>query len=526
MAANQKVRGHTRSGPWSLRLIPLLIAAPLPVSAHVSAHVSAPSPSARPMSPPPTSAPTGPTTRTSEVLRVPAGRMAEPTAAVDPRDRRHIAVAADPYLDPTRIQVTITRDGGRTWSRRITVRPPGFDKSYDPDLAFTRSGKLLVSGGAAKRGRRFCQPGSTVFIARISGENSPVYETIAAPSPGVYLDRPALAYDPGTDTMAVSWTQSSGPGAECRAVARHSTTWIAWGRAGDRARRIQVPAPAMASYGAELAVDPAGRFLVAVAGWDRSNRQAVSVAELDPRRGVVGERARFAAGRRPPLKVESVPTLSLSAASLAANPRGRAAITWTEVRGGKTVTRIAVSLTDGQWQESAGPPADGTPLAPTVAYREDDTPLVLQADLKARRIGFTLWRLVQDRWEPERRLGETDAARYPELGELLGLATGANTVVTAVPGGRRPSLLSVRISETPVPTQTSPAAPRRPDPRHGQPESARPAASRWIGPQLYVPAGVAAIVAGIGGLAWARRRRTRYAGSRRASDSPVDTDNR
>ena len=85
------------------------------------------------------------------ILPVSAGAMAEPTATIDPHNPKRMAVAANPYLKPARIQISVSEDGGRNWSAAITVVPPGEKKSYDPQLGYTADGSLLVTGGEPAR---------------------------------------------------------------------------------------------------------------------------------------------------------------------------------------------------------------------------------------------------------------------------------------------------------------------------------------------------------------------------------------
>lgn len=93
------------------------------------------------------------------------------------------------------------------------------------------------------------------------------------------------------------------------------------------------------------------------------------------------------------------------------------------------------------------------------------------------------------------------AIGYPELGELLGMATGSGTVVTAVPGGPRPSWLSVRITEPPPPRTEPQPSPPSFTVAGGRPEGARPENGGVV---RYASAALAAIVAGFG---YARRKR-------------------
>jgi hypothetical protein len=401
---------------------------------------------------------------TSLVLRGPTGRMAEPTVAVSPQDPDLVAVAADPYLDPTRIQVVVSRDGGRTWTPPVTVRPPGFAKSFDPDLAFTRSGDLLISGGASQTGRAFCQPDSAVFLARVRPEwrARPSYELVVPPRRGIYVDRPGLAHDPASGLTAVSWTRSSGRGAECLAVPRRSTTLLAWRRGdGGNFTTLRVPVPKAAAYGSELAVDGPSRVRVAVASWDTAGRQVVSVIGLDLDRGTRYANTIIPAGRRPSLSLGRGFPLNLSVVSIAAVD-GRFAIAWTQAKGQRIVSMVATTgAASSSWQVRPGPSGSGTPLLPTIALGPGGTAVLLQANAGPGRLRFALWRLTGNGWTRMKDLGRTSSRDYPELGELLGLGATNAAVMAAVPAGRRPSALRVSVwRPAAAPPVASPASPQ------------------------------------------------------------------
>ncbi|MQA80237.1 MAG: hypothetical protein GEV10_17420 [Streptosporangiales bacterium] len=443
-----------------------------------------------------------------KVLSVPAGRIAEPVVAVDSRDSNHIAVAADPYLNPTRIQVSTSRDGGRTWSRRVDLVPPGYRRSYDPKLAFTPDGDLLVSGGAAKGTRPYCLPGSAVFLARLD-DGRPRYDIVAKAGTNTFLDRPSLLYDAPTRSTIVSWTRATGPQVWCQAVAEHATTRLAWKR-GDGAfqtRRLATPAPAV--YGSLLTSAGPGRVAVAVGGWYPSGKQRVGVTLVDLSSGEVQDSQTLRAATRPPLTLTEPSPLNLAEPSIAFREGSGFALAWTEKAKGPIRVRIAASVDGSGWETSSGPSGQGVPMVPTLAYAPDGTLLLLEARVSAGKLRYTLWERADDEWERVRDLGQTAAGRYVEIGELLGLATSGSSVVTAIPlGGSKRSWLSVRVHRWTVPPPASPSSRSvRPTtvtskpPSAGGPRELLPSA---LGVALAVPMVVGAVVFGA-----VRRRRRR-----------------
>ncbi|MDQ6910345.1 MAG: glycoside hydrolase, partial [Actinomycetota bacterium] len=200
------------------------------------------------------------------------GAMAEATITADPARPGHLAAAADPYLGPVRILVATSNDGGATWSEPVTILPDGFAKSYDPSLAFDASGDLLVVGGASGRGAAHCQVGSAIFLARVQARGTSYTLVRDGRADLAYVDRPAFAMANQRDGQAyVTWTESSGAGAECLGVPNRSTTMLArLSRGGSVADTRPIPSSGLAApFGSAIAVS-AGR-VVNVAVIERDN---------------------------------------------------------------------------------------------------------------------------------------------------------------------------------------------------------------------------------------------------------------
>lgn len=388
-------------------------------------------------------------------LTAPPGRLAEPVVAIDPRDPARIAVAADPYLEPTRIRVTLSSDGGRTWSRPRTVRPPGFARSFDPGLAFAADGSLLISGGAARRGPPGCLPGSVIFLARQAGDRLS-YSRVAGPERDLFLDRPAMAYDGATGLTALSWTRSRGPKAHCLAEPTASRTVVAWQRGNGSFEQQRLPSRAPAVFGSSLAITTRGRIIAAVAGWRAGRRQDVIVYEIDP--GGRTAATVIKAGRRPPLLPRRDMPLNLFVPTLTIRRDGVPTIGWTEATNGGQRVRIASSRDGRNWTARPGPPADGLPMAPTAAYGRTGDLLVVQGVFARGRVEFSLWRLAGQDWSPIRELGSAPTRGWKELGQSLGITARQGVWAVAVPtGDKRRSRLSVWVNGT-TPSSSSPSS--------------------------------------------------------------------
>lgn len=420
-----------------------------------------------------------PADRQNYQLPLPARAAAEATAAVDPQHPGHLAVAMDPYRrpQPVRIEIVVSLDGGRTWTAPIVVLPPGTAKSYDPVLSFSRSGALLIGGGASQSGAEYCQPGSRVFLATLplpaaAADAAPIgvpsYVTTPAQPPGTFVDRPALAYDPSADRAYLSWTASTGSAAECRAVPLRSRTMLAEAGATGIGEPRSFPDPLAAPYGSALAVPaPGALFVVAGERGTDGRQQIVAATTPDGGQSWLGLQV-VDIGQVAPLNVPGFSTLSLATPTVAVSGQGRVALAWTQAGPqGQSQARLAVREPPGRapdgWRLVAAPDAAGavSVLTPAVAFHEEDL-LLETATLSGSRLGFRVSQGGAGRsWRPVIDLGVGDAGAYEELGEALGLAAdGSGVVLAAAPlAGSTSSSLQIATLLDPPPTSSPSAAP-------------------------------------------------------------------
>lgn len=355
--------------------------------------------------------------------------MAEPTVAIDPRDSRRMAVAADPYLEPARIQVSVSADAGRTWSAATTVLPPGAAKSYDPQLAFAADGSLLISGGASPDTRHGCQRASEVFLAAMRGREVS-YHVLAVATGGGLLDRPTLLAIPGSQRPLVAWTASPGPGADCSLRPVNSTTVVALLTPQlDPGTLTTLPHVAQAPFGSQLAISGEGVIGLIVAARDGADGVAVEVYQSQD--GTRWRVSRAGFGRAEPDRLPGLGGAVLSMPSISGLRHGFVAA-WTDTTQGIERTRLARGDAGG-WQEIPAPPTQDARLLPTVAVAGGDV-IVVQAALGAAGLSFFTWRQVGSAWFAiATDLGGIASDRH-EVGEALGLAGDRDgSSVTAVP---------------------------------------------------------------------------------------------
>lgn len=457
---------------------------------------------------------------TRSLARWPAGDAAEATAAIDPADPQRIAVAADPYLSPTRIQVWTSMNGGATWSRPVTLLPEGTSKSYDPQLAWSAEGSLLVSGGAAADGRQGCLSGSIVFIAELLPGAGPTAvattRVVARAAAGQLLDRPGLAVSARTGRVGVSWTSSSGAGAVCRPVPLSSSLYARVGT-GDRfSAPLRLNAAGTAPYGSQLAALTDGSFVVATV--DRARRVAVlRVLAITPD----GRRSTLlhaeGTGSVAPLRLGGLSGLSLAVPAIAVSgPRIVVAVVGRNVAGVQGTVLLASADGGRTWRAQPGPGGGGAVVTFGVAIAPDGRTALAEARVQGRGLRFRATVLTGSRWGTSQLVGVADASRYVELGENVGTALdGSRRVLVAVPlntaGAGELVLAWLPLPALPTPAATAGG-------RRGPAE--RPDGARSVNPGagLRAPVGLALLAIGAAvALLGARRRQVRRARARRAA---------
>lgn len=411
---------------------------------------------------------------TVEALTAGPGQMAEAAVAVDPANSRHLAAAADPYLDPVRIQATTSEDGGASWSLPITVIPDGFTKSFDPVLRFGASGELIVAGGASGTGGRHCQPRSAVFVAVID-RAGPTYRLVRdARADGAHIDRPGLAVDVARGRAYVTWTEWAGDVAGCQATPTRSTTRISTSRPdGSFTPPRALPTTGLsAPFGSTPAVGPDGTLVVAVAEHEVNHSRVVVTTSSD-------EAATFS---RPEIVIDesSVPIVAAGVGGLVATvpalalgPGGQKAVAFVAPGPGGVAPIVLEQLTGSPWTVISPAVLRRPELLPQVAYGRQGRLWLLSANAGDGAIDFMLRRRVADVWSPPVLVGRGPSGGYVELGESLGLTVVDDAAVTSVPiDGPSISTLVVGVHREPVedpstsvpaPTPAGPEPSSRPD---------------------------------------------------------------
>ena len=442
------------------------------------------------------------------ILRVPAGDMAEPTAAIDPHNPKRMAVAVNPYLASTQIQISVSEDSGQHWSSSMTVVPPGEKKSYDPQLGYSADGSVLVTGGSSPDTRGDCQGASKVFIAELHG-NQFTYHVLATASAGALLDRPTLLATPATHRqLLVAWTASTGLGAECALRPAASTTQVALLTAQlDLRSLVTLPRVAQAPFGSALAISGEGVLGLAVAG--RDGDSGVTVGVYQSADGTHWSFSGAGSARPEPDNLAGLGGPVLSMPGIAGLPHGFA-VAWTDTTEGTERTHIARNDT-GVWEQVAPPPAQGPRLLPTLAA-EGDALVLIQAGLSPAGLTFYTWQQRGPMWSSLATDPGGSASDMQELGESLGLAVSSDgSRATAVPVKLAGSSALLVRTQTPPPTSTT-----RPTPSASASRSAPPAAvaarpqprgfQRGTGVLVGLGAGFLLVLAAFGARARHRHR--------------------
>ena len=436
-------------------------------------------------------------------------QMAEAAVAIDPANGRHLVAAADPYLRPVRILTAESDDGGISWRAPTTVLPDGFAKSYDPTVAVTGEGEVVVAGGASGVGLPHCQPGSSVFLATLEN-GTPRYQLLRdARADGAYVDRPRLGLDSRKGGRRyVTWTESSGPDASCRGTPLRSVTMFTRSLPGgffDPPRALPgtgLPAP----FGSALTVGN-GVLRIVVPEFDPGKLMRVVVYTSRDEGGTIAGPTVLGEGPPVPTNLAELGGFVAPLPTVAAGPGGHAAVAWTQADSAGTLKpRVFETAGDDSWREIS-PSVAGMELFGTVAYDAAGRLWLLTAGPTNGRVEFRL-RSRTTQWNDPLAVGAGPAGGYVEIGQFLGLAAGARSVATAVPvDGPAASTLQVSVSPAgshlDLANETSAA--HRPPGRHAQPRT-------WV---LALAAG-AVLVAIV-----RRRRRIRLRRARRVSAARV-----
>jgi hypothetical protein len=388
------------------------------------------------------------------VLRAPPGAMAEAAVAIDPANTDHLVVAADPYMDPVRIVVRQSYDGGKTWSQPLQVIPPGFAKSYDPSIAVMPGGRAVVLGGASQQGATHCQPGSAIFVAELDGRDIG-YSLVQEPKGDTYVDRPKMVSDPQTGAMFATWTRSVGSGAECLAAPLRSSIMFTQSLPeGTFARPVPLPSSGFpAPFGSSMAVGEAGSLHVAIRERDpdRADRILV-VSSFDGGRSF--SKPKVLATTRPfPAAIPGLGGFVSAIPVIAGDPETGLAVAWPSVESNGSRIDVAQRTRDGRWLPLRAFARDGGyELFPSISYDGAGRLWVLYARYSFPNVSFVL-RHRGDHWSRPRIIGKSAASGYIEIGQFLGFTAVGDRILAAIPidgTGSRLKIISKALEPSPT----------------------------------------------------------------------------
>lgn len=410
------------------------------------------------------------------------GQMADAAVAVDPAEPMHLAAVADPYSGGVHIELTESRDGGHTWSPPLRLLPPGTTKSFDPTVLILGDGRLVVVGGASGTGRAFCQPASRVFVATVA-DGKASFDIVQPPRPAVYVDRPTATTDPTSNTVVLSWTESSGAGAECLGLPAKATVFVRqWGDGS------ACPAPrplgstgSPSAFGAGLA-RAGGSVVAAVRELGSGTRSRLAVSASSDGGCTFGAPQLVDEGPQAPAKPAATGGFAVGVASAVLSPDGSVTVAWSVASGTGVSTRV---LRRPGGQPDAGftslaAPADvaAVELVPTLVADRAGGVWLATASARPGGLAFLVRRWA-GAWAPTVTVVTGSTGRYQELGQGLGLAAAGPVLAVAVPlnGPASSSLI--------VATEAVPDPPRRPEaPR---PNPARPPSTEQAAPDGAIP---------------------------------------
>ncbi len=387
-----------------------------------------------------------------EVTALHAGprQMAEAAIAIDPKDPRHFAVAADPYLNPVIIQVAITHDGGRTWTPPIDITPPGSSKAYDPTLVFANNGDLLVAGGASVVGLEGCQTRSTVFLALLNG-TTPRYVTVQSPKVDTYVDRPQLGIDRARSRAFVTWTESHGDGAECRGMPQSSEIKLVSATLNDEVPvfgpAVSVPSSGLsAPFGSSAPLERNGAVSMVVGERDGNGRGRAVLITTHSRGQTFEAPATLWSGTASQRSVAGIAGIVASVPSYAISERGKAAMAWDQTIHGSTAIVMMTTDAHDAWRPVTvvAPPPGTVETFAQVLFDQTQKLWLLTARFRHGNVDFVTRTFAGGTWTAPATIASGPSSHYAEIGEQLGFASAADRILTAVPiDGTRSSTLRV-----------------------------------------------------------------------------------
>jgi len=458
---------------------------------------------------------------TQTVASGPARSLGEPAAA---QDSAVTAVVATSFASAGAVARAWTKTAtSGSWAPAGPVLPPGFGSSYDASAAAQPGGPLLVVVGAAPPGQP-CIANGSVAMADIypSGRLGPARLVSDQRGTGRFDDRPAVAVG-AHGTVWVAW--SEGPDSDaCQDVGVGDRVEVAVSHDGGRTFGGPVAMPTAggdSAFGARLA--PLGGGRVAVS-WTESTGPgdlAVLVSVLGPG-GQVTTPQQVLTGDALPLVLPGASFYDFPAGDIAALPGGVlvvAAPLWRSRRG---VIDLVAGVPGGSWRVvTVGPPRGADLLLPALGTLSRTGVLLLCA-VHVRtgdRLGYDSADLSIGGHGPvAAQAGLAPMTPSPagpgffELGEELSVTASPGGLLSAVVvAGRDGAVLQTESWAVPGPvTPASPA--ERPAPERSQTQAGvRGKAAAHSGRAWAWPAGAAAavILACAGLLAAVRATRRR-----------------
>ena len=368
------------------------------------------------------------------VLTAGPGAMAESAVAIDPADRDHLVVAADPYLDPVRIVLRESYDGGRTWSKPVDIVPPGFAKSYDPSVVIMPGGRVVVLGGSSQQGAPNCQPGSAIFLAKLDGRGVR-YSLVQEPEGDIYVDRPRMISDPPTGVMFATWTLSVGSGAECLAApVRSSIMFTRSLQDGTFARPTPLPSSGFpAPFGSSMAIGETDSLHVAIRERDPSGGDRIVVVSSPDGGRSFSKPDVLATTPAFPAAIPGLGGFVSGTPVIAGDPETGLTVAWPSSEPNGSRIDVARRTREGRW--AAVQPigkGGGYDLFPSISYDGTGRLWLLNARYSSGSISFAV-RNRGRRWSRPRIIGRGPAGGYAEIGQFLGFTVTGDRILAAVP---------------------------------------------------------------------------------------------
>ncbi len=375
----------------------------------------------------------------SIVATKPQFEFGESVGGTSQGDRFAAATTWNPGVQQAVVRVW-SQHKGQNWQFVQPVLPAGFHRSYDPTIATTSNGTVVVGAGIDLNKRLYCIDGGSVAITRFTSPESSKTRVIDdRRGTGTFDDRPTVAAGIGNDVWA-GWSRGIAAHA-CETVGGTDQIQIAFSHDNGQTFGAPVTVPSRgANFGVQIAPIGSADAYITWAQIIPGNTLNVLVAEIRNGKLVAAPQV-IGTGIPLPASLNGASFPLFTAPSILIVNR-RPGVAWPTYSGG--VSRITVALPNAArtgWNTTTIAPSPGNDdLLPAIGILPNSTVLLTYAvhvasndavGYESRVIGATADGTGITASAPTQIRAPIRGPGFHELGELSQLSPNGSTLSTA-----------------------------------------------------------------------------------------------